>query len=264
VDLDAACVAGDEVAGAGGTVASDRSAAAGVAVVLVAAVVLAGVEGSAAALGGLAADEAAAAVVAVGGKTNWKGSLMQMTRSTAMRMLILVVALLPLTGCSYNKFVGQEEAIKAQWAQVENQLQRRNDLIPNLVETVKGYAQHEESVYKDIADARSRLLAAKSPEETIQAANQQTSALGRLLAVVENYPQLRANEQFNRLMDELSGTENRIATERMRYNEKVQEYNTSRRQFPANVTARVFGFKEYPFFDAPPAAEQVPKVNFSK
>jgi LemA protein len=212
----------------------------------------------------LAEAAAAVAVVAAGGKTNWKGSLMQMTRRTAIRMLILVVALVPLTGCSYNKFVGQEEAIKAQWAQVENQLQRRNDLIPNLVETVKGYAQHEESVYKDIADARSRLLAAKSPEETIQAANQQTSALGRLLAVVENYPQLRANEQFNRLMDELSGTENRIATERMRYNEKVQEYNTSRRQFPANVTARVFGFKEYPFFDAPPSAEQVPKVNFSK
>jgi len=189
---------------------------------------------------------------------------MQMTRSTAIRMLILVVALVPLTGCSYNKFVGQEEAIKAQWAQVENQLQRRNDLIPNLVETVKGYAQHEEGVYKDIADARSKLLAAKSPEETIQAANQQTAALGRLLAVVENYPQLRANEQFNRLMDELSGTENRIATERMRYNEKIQEYNTSRRQFPGNITARVFGFKEYPLFEAPAEAKQVPKVNFSK
>jgi LemA protein len=189
---------------------------------------------------------------------------MQMTRSTAIRMLILLVALVPLMGCSYNKFVGQEEAIKAQWAQVENQLQRRNDLIPNLVETVKGYAQHEEGVYKDIADARSRLLAAKSPEETIQAANQQTAALGRLLAVVENYPQLRANEQFNRLMDELSGTENRIATERMRYNEKIQEYNTSRRQFPGNITARVFGFKEYPLFEAPAEAKQVPKVNFSK
>jgi LemA protein len=179
-------------------------------------------------------------------------------------MLILMVALVPLTGCSYNKFVGQEEAIKAQWAQVENQLQRRNDLIPNLVETVKGYAQHEEGVYKDIADARAKLLAAKSPEETIQAANQQTTALGRLLAVVENYPQLRANEQFNRLMDELSGTENRIATERMRYNEKVQEYNTSRRQFPGNITARLFGFKEYPLFQAPPEAKQVPKVNFSR
>ena len=155
-----------------------------------------------------------------------------MTRRTAFRLMVLALAVLPLTGCSYNRFVSQEEAIKAQWAQVQNQLQRRNDLIPNLVETVKGYAAHEEGVYKDIADARSRLLAARSPEETIQAANQQTGALGRLLAVVENYPQLRANEQFNRLMDELSGTENRIAVERMRYNEAVQAYNTSRRQFP--------------------------------
>jgi LemA protein len=188
---------------------------------------------------------------------------MNTTRRTALAFVLVALAL-PLTGCSYNRFVGQEEAIKAQWAQVQNQLQRRNDLIPNLVETVKGYATHEESVYKDIADARSKLLAARSPEETIQAANQQTSALGRLLAVVENYPQLKANEQFNRLMDELSGTENRIAVERMRYNEAVQAYNTSRRQFPANVTARLFGFKEYPFFEAPPEARQVPRVNFSR
>src|SRR6187399_1082959 len=187
---------------------------------------------------------------------------MQTTRRTVIRLVALLAAL-PLAGCSYNTFVSQEEAIKAQWAQVQNQLQRRNDLIPNLVETVKGYAQHEESVFKDIADARSRLLAARTPEETIQAANQQTSALGRLLAVVESYPQLRANEQFNRLMDELSGTENRIATERMRYNERIQEYNTARRQFPANVTARVFGFKEYPFFEAPVEARQAPKVNFT-
>jgi LemA protein len=182
----------------------------------------------------------------------------------AVLITMLTLTALPLTGCSYNKFVGQEEAIKSQWAQVENQLQRRNDLIPNLVETVKGYAQHEEGVFKEIADARSRLLAAKSPEETIAAANQQTSALGRLLAISENYPQLRANEQFNRLMDELSGTENRIAVERMRYNEKVQDYNTSRRQFPANVTAKMFGFKEYPFFQAPPEAKTVPKVTFTK
>src|ERR1700730_3765882 len=159
---------------------------------------------------------------------------MKMTRRTAVQLVAVALAALPLTGCSYNKFVSQEEAIKSQWAQVENQLQRRNDLIPNLVEPVKGYAQHEEGVYKDIADARAKLLAAKSPEETIQAANQQTSALGRLLAVVENYPNLKANEQFNRLMDELAGTENRLAVERMRYNERVQEYNTSRRQFPAN------------------------------
>jgi LemA protein len=187
---------------------------------------------------------------------------MKMTRRTGLQLLALALVAWPLGGCSYNTFVSQDEAIKAQWAQVENQLQRRNDLIPNLVETVKGYAAHEEGVYKDIADSRSRLLAAKSPDETIQAANQQSSALGRLLAVVENYPQLRANEQFNRLMDELSGTENRIAVERMRYNEKIQEYNTARRRFPANLTASMFGFKEYPFFQAPPEAKQVPKVNF--
>ena len=181
---------------------------------------------------------------------------------SAMFVALLLVAASMSAGCSYNRFVSQEEQIKGQWAQVENQLQRRNDLIPNLVETVKGYAAHEEGVYKDIAESRSRLLSAKSPEETIQAANQQTSALGRLLVIAENYPQLRANEQFNRLMDELSGTENRIAVERMRYNERIQEYNTGRRQFPSNVTAKLFGFKEYPFFQAPPDARQVPRVNF--
>jgi LemA protein len=180
----------------------------------------------------------------------------------ALMTLALVTLALVTSGCSYNRFTTQEEAIKAQWAQVQNQLQRRNDLIPNLVETVKGYAAHEAGVFKDIADARSRLLAAKSPEETIQAANQQTSALGRLLAVSESYPQLKANEQFNRLSDELAGTENRLATERMRYNERVQEYNTSRRRFPSNVTAKMFGFKEYPYFEVPPDARQVPKVNF--
>jgi LemA protein len=186
---------------------------------------------------------------------------MLMTRSFTWRLPVLALALLS-SGCSYNKFVSQEEGIKTQWAQVENQLQRRNDLIPNLVETVKGYAAHEEGVYKDIAESRARLLAAKSPGETIEAANQQTAALGRLLAISENYPQLRANEQFNRLMDELSGTENRIAVERMRYNERIQEYNTARRQFPGLLTARVFGFKEHELFEAPPEARQVPKVNF--
>jgi LemA protein len=188
---------------------------------------------------------------------------MKMTRRAVMLVALAIVAM-PLTGCSYNTFVGQEEAIKAQWAQVENQLQRRNDLIPNLVETVKGYATHEESVFKEIADARSQLLNAKSPEESISAANRQTSALGRLLAVVENYPNLKANEQFNRLMDELAGTENRLAVERQRYNERVQEYNTARRRFPGNLTAKMFSFKEYPFFEAPAEAKQVPKVNFGK
>src|SRR4029079_3849619 len=174
---------------------------------------------------------------------------MTMTRRALLRIATLA-AVLPLAGCSYNTFVSQGENVKDQWAQVQNQLQRRNDLIPNLVETTKGFAQHEESVFKDIADARSQLLSAKSPDETIAAATRQTSALGRLLAVVENYPQLKANEQFNRLMDELAGTENRLAVARMRYNQAVQAYDTSRRQFPANVTARLFGFKEYPYFQA--------------
>ena len=179
-------------------------------------------------------------------------------------MALLLAAAAISSGCSYNRFVGQEEAIKTQWAQVENQLQRRNDLIPNLVETTKGIAQQEKDVFGQIADSRARLAGARTPEETIQAANQQSAALARLLVVVENYPQLRSSESFNRLMDELSGTENRIAVERMRYNERVQEYNTSRRQFPANITAGLFGFKEHPLFNAPPAAEQVPKVNFGK
>ncbi|HYS24040.1 MAG TPA: LemA family protein [Vicinamibacterales bacterium] len=180
-------------------------------------------------------------------------------------VLALVISGAGMTsGCSYNTFVSKEESIKAQWAQVENQLQRRNDLIPNLVETTKGIAQQEKDVFGQIAESRAKMAGARTPEETIQAANQQSAALGRLLVVAENYPQLRSSESFNRLMDELSGTENRIAVERMRYNERVQDYNTSRRQFPSNVTANLFGFKEYPLFNAPPAAEQVPKVNFGR
>ena len=181
---------------------------------------------------------------------------MKMTRRTAFDRCVLVLAALPLTGCSYNRFVSQEEAIKAQWAQVENQLQRRNDLIPNLVETVKGYAQHEEGVYKDIADARSRLLggevAGRNDRRRPTSRRRRSAACWRSSRTIRS---CKANEQFNRLMDELAGTENRIAVERMRYNERVQEYNTSRRQFPANLTAKMFGFKEYPFFEAPPEAK---------
>ena len=182
----------------------------------------------------------------------------------AARLAVLVAIAAALSGCSYNKFTTQEEAIKAAWAEVQNQLQRRNDLIPNLVETVKGFAAHEEGILKDIAESRSRLLAAKSPEETIQAANQQSSALGRLLAVVENYPNLKANEQFTRLMDSLEGTENRLSVARMRYNERIQEYNAATRRFPGNVTAKVFGFKQYPYFEAPASAQTLPKVDFKK
>src|SRR4026207_532880 len=189
---------------------------------------------------------------------------MNTTRRTFLQLVTVAVAVVPLAGCPYNTFVSQEEAIKAQWAQVENQLQRRNDLIPNLVESVKGITQQEQEVFGRIADSRAKLAGASTPEQQSQAANEQSRALARLLVVVENYPQLRSNEQFSRLMDELSGTENRIAVERMRYNERVQEYNTARRQFPSNVTASIFGFKEYPVFNAPPEAEKVPRVNFNK
>jgi LemA protein len=189
-----------------------------------------------------------------------------MTRQLRMlgvlTMLLVVAIVAP--GCSYNRFVAQEESIKTQWSQVENQLQRRNDLIPNLVETTKGIAQQERDVFGQIAESRAKLSGAQTPEQTIQAANEQSAALARLLVIVENYPQLRSSETFNRLMDELSGTENRIAVERMRYNERVQEYNTLRRQFPSNITASLFGFREYPVFNAPPEAERVPRVDFGR
>ena len=180
-----------------------------------------------------------------------------------LNVCIIVVAV-GLSGCSYNTFVGQEEAINSQWAQVENQLQRRNDLIPNLVNTVQGYATHEKDVFEAVAASRAKLAGATTPADKIAAANEQSSALARLLMVVENYPQLKANESFNRLMDELAGTENRIAVERMRYNEKVQAYNTKRREFPSNITASIFKFAEHPYFQAPPEAKKVPTVTFGK
>src|SRR6185436_1833416 len=191
---------------------------------------------SAADSGDSAAVEAAVVAPAEAGRME----LMNTSRRRAVQLLVLGLIAVPLSGCSYNKFVSQEEAVKAQFAQVQNQLQRRNDLIPNLVQTVKGYAEHEASVFEAVAASRAQLAGATTPAETIAAANAQTSALGRLLAIVENYPQLKANESFNRLMDELAGTDNRIAVERMRYNESVQEYNTSRRQFPGVLTAKMF------------------------
>jgi LemA protein len=187
-----------------------------------------------------------------------------MTRKRTPMALLTVVVAMTLSGCSYNRFTGTEEAIKAQWGQVQNQLQRRNDLIPNLVETTKGFAQQEKDVFTAVAASREKLAGARTPEETIKAANEQSAALARLLVIVENYPQLKSDATFMRLMDELAGTENRIATERMRYNERIQEYNTLRRRFPSNVTAKMFGFKEYPYFEAPPATQQAPKVNFGR
>jgi LemA protein len=186
------------------------------------------------------------------------------TWQRALPAAVMAVALYAATGCSYNKFTTQEEAIKAQWGQVENQLQRRHDLIPNLVETVKAFAQQERDVFQSVADARAKMAGATTPAEKIAGANAESSALARLLVVVENYPQLKSNENFLRLQDELAGTENRLATERMRYNERIQEYNTTRRKFPSNVTAKVFGFKEYPYFEAPADAKGVPQVDFKK
>ena len=174
----------------------------------------------------------------------------------------IVLATFSGSGCSYNKFTSQEEAIKGQWGQVEIQLQRRSALIPNLVETTKGYAKQERDVYQAVADARAKMAGATTPAEKIAGANAESAALARLLVVVENYPQLKSDAVFTNLMYELTGAENRIAQERKRYNEKIQDYNTTRRKFPSNITAGVFGFKEYPYFEAPTESKVAPKVDF--
>ena len=162
----------------------------------------------------------------------------------------------------WNQLVTMDTDIKAKWAQVDNQLQRRNDLIPNLVETVKGFAGQEKSIMESIANARAKMAGGGSVQDRIAASNELSSALGRLLVVVENYPQLKSNVTFNRLMDELAGTENRLSVERKRYNDSVQVYNTTIRQFPSNLIASMLGFKEHPFFELPEAARQAPQVKF--
>jgi len=183
-------------------------------------------------------------------------------RNATRGMIGLVLAAL-VSGCGYNTMVGMKEQVDAAWAQVDNQLQRRSDLIPNLVEVTKGYAQHEREVFERIADARARLLAGGSRTERIEAANEMSSALGRLLAIAERYPDLKANQQFARLSDELAGTENRIAVERMRYNDAVRAYNTYIRQFPRMVYAGPVGFKPEAYFATPEDARQAPKVDFT-
>ncbi|OLB21382.1 MAG: LemA family protein [Acidobacteriales bacterium 13_2_20CM_55_8] len=163
-----------------------------------------------------------------------------------------------------NTLVTKNEAVKAAWSQVDIVLQRRADLIPNLVETVKGIAKQEQTVFGDIAKARSQLLSAGTPSEKIAANQQLDGALGRLLAIVENYPQLKSNENFLRLQDELAGTENRIAVERKRYNDALQDYNTYIQKFPANIFARWAGFKpNEAYFTATEGSRQVPKVDFT-
>lgn len=176
-------------------------------------------------------------------------------------ILILVVPFFYLKG-TYNSLVTLDEQVKAAWAQVENQLQRRYDLIPNYVETVKGYAAHEKEVLTRVTEARSRVGGASGIDEKIQANNQLTSALSRLLLVVERYPDLKANQNFIRLQDELAGTENRIAVERRRYNETVRQFNTRIRRFPTNLVAGMFGFEKADFFEIPEEARTAPEVKF--
>jgi LemA protein len=179
---------------------------------------------------------------------------------------ILVVFGLVMAGSlfgTHNELVQEREAIKASWAQVDVVLQRRADLIPNLVETVKGYAKHEETAIDSVTGARAALGGAQTPKEKIAANGQLDTALSRLLVVVENYPNLKANENFMRLQDELSGTENRIAVERRKYNETVQKYNTDIELFPKNIAASIWGFKrEDAYFQADAASKQAPKVKF--
>src|SRR5207247_933995 len=188
-----------------------------------------------------------------------------MKNALIVLVVLLVVAL--LLGSSFvsrrNQMVVKREAVNAAWSQVDVVLQRRADLIPNLVETVKGFAAQEQTVFGDIAKARSALLGAHSPAEKIAANGQLDSALGRLLVVVENYPQLKSNENFLRLQDELAGTENRIAVERRSYNQVVQDYNTFIATFPNSLVASMSGFtRNDAYFKTEEGARQAPKVNF--
>lgn len=186
----------------------------------------------------------------------------------AVIVIIVVLGLIALAFfgqyvSAKNSMVQKNEAVKAAWSQVDIVLQRRADLIPNLVETVKGFAQQEQTVFGDIAKARSALLSAGTPQQKIAANGQLDGALGRLLVVVENYPQLKSNENFLRLQDELAGTENRIAVERKRYNDTLQDYNTYIQQFPQSLFAGWAGFKPNDaYFAASEGSRQVPKVNF--
>lgn len=180
--------------------------------------------------------------------------------------VILLIGLVFLSSIfsTYNKLVQMNETIKSSWAQVENQLQRRFDLIPNLVNTVKGYAAHEKDIFEAIANARARIGQAQTTEQKIGANQELSSALSRLLVVVENYPNLKADQSFQRLMDELAGTENRISVERKRYNDNVQVYNQEIKMFPTSLIASLFNFKEAAYFKVEEAAKSAPKVDFTK
>ena len=188
-------------------------------------------------------------------------------RGQAKLGLIVILAVLVVAGGyaakTYNRLVTLHESIPAAWAQVENVLQRRNDLIPNLVETVKGYAKHEQTVFHDVSDALKSFSRAQTIQDKIAADDRITSLLGRILAVSVQYPNLKADQQFLRLQDELAGTENRIAVERMRFNEIVREYNTKVKTFPTNLVARLGGFTPSEiYFKAEESAKTAPHVKF--
>jgi LemA protein len=177
-------------------------------------------------------------------------------------VVLLVVILVSWYVNTRNSLVRMEEQVNASWSEVENQLKRRSDLIPNLVNTVKGFASQEEEVFTSIADARARLAGAQSVEETAESYGELQSALSRLLVVVENYPQLRSNENFIRLQDELAGTENRIAVARRRYNETVRSFNTRVRTFPTAMIASQLGFAQKEYFEVEEEDMEVPEVQF--
>lgn len=187
--------------------------------------------------------------------------------SKGLIAIIVIVLIVLVIGGQYvgvrNTLVAKNESVKSAWSQVDVVLQRRADLIPNLVETVKAYAQQEQTVFGEIARARSALLSAQNPAQKIAANGQLDGALGRLLALSENYPQLKSNENFQRLQDELAGTENRIAVERKRYNDTLQDYNTYVQSFPNNLYGGLSGFKPNDaYFKASEGSREVPKVNF--
>lgn len=177
-------------------------------------------------------------------------------------VIAAIVIVVGIIFSSYNGLVSLNENVTGKWAQVENQLQRRNDLIPNLVNTVKGYAAHEADVFKAVSDARAKMGGAKTVAETSAANNEMTGALSRLLMVAERYPDLKANANFTQLQDELAGTENRIAVARKDYNDAAQSYNTKIKSLPASLYAGAFGFTARDYFKADEAAQKVPQVKF--
>jgi len=176
--------------------------------------------------------------------------------------VVVVLALILVSG--YNNMVSLNENVDGKWSQVENQLQRRTDLIPNLVNTVKGYTTHEQEIFTALANARAQMMGAGTVGQAAEADQAMTSALSRLIAVAENYPNLKADANFRQLQDELAGTENRIATARKDYNDAVQGYNTKIKRFPSNIYANILGFQAKEYFKAEEGAKAVPKVDFNR